>query len=179
MKTIIEYARGDVGVRESAGRNRSPRIDTYNLFVGNQLGDPYCAAAVSYWGACAAGSNFLRSGSSQEFRRWAARLGRLSFNAQDLNSWKGGLIGFTLEDDPDHGHVGLAEKRLTTDGVILKLQTIEANTGPAGAVEAQGGRDGEGVFQKIRTPSNDSSFKSGLQWWYVNLTGIRGCEYWA
>ncbi len=178
-KSIVDFARADTYVRESSGSNRSARIDQYNNFVGNPLGAPYCAAAVSYWGACAAGSNFFRSGSSQAFKRWAESQNRLSYDAQDMMSWAGALIGFTLEDDPAHGHIGIACRRLTTNGNIVRVGTIEANTGPAGSILPQGGRNGDGVYEKERPAYRDGAAHNGLIWWYIDLTGIRGCEVWV
>lgn len=180
MKTLLDFAVADLNVRESNGRNRSPRIDQYNRFVGNALGDPYCAAAVSYWGACAAGTNFFKSGSSQEFKRWALSQNRISYDAQDMMHWAAALFGFTLEDDSDHGHIGVVKGRLTdTSGNVKRFTTVEANTGPSGSILPQGGRNGDGNYTKSRQAFRDGVAHDGLIWWFIDLTGIPGCDYWV
>ena len=170
--TALESAMVDVtaGLRETGGKNRSPRIDAINRNVGNPLGSPYCAAGVSdaFRRAGAGRTDFPFSGSSQAIKRWFESHGLLSHDAQDLKHWRGALAGWT-DADGAHGHIFLVGQRFTDDsGHITSIGTAEYNTGP------DGGRDGDGAYSKHRIVPIDRGHKL----WFLNCSNIPGGAWW-
>lgn len=180
----------DAKVRETHGKNRSPRIDEINRSVGNALGSPYCAAGVSECFAKAArlvpdGKPFGgRSGSSQAIKRWFDAGGRLTYDAQKLLGWHGALFGWTNPEDPAHGHVGMVERRYTNaDGKVTEIGTVEYNTDAI-----KGDRDGDGVYRCRRrlcsdglwypVDSHGKTYGRGHKIYFMRTDGIAGGEWW-
>lgn len=161
----------DAKLRERNWKNRSSDIDKFNRFVGNRMGDPYCAAGVSYCFHLAKeklsdpGRTFPYCGASQGIKRYFKRLAFYSENAEDLKNWKGALFGWTLPDGA-HGHIGFVKGRLTDPcGNVIAIQTLEFNTSAA-----SGERDGEGAFRLHRTVPIDR----GHRLWFLNTTEFVG-----
>lgn len=181
----IEKAASYVGQRET-GRNRSKLIDMLNKFVGNPLGSPYCAAGVSY---CmhhqnTPGQGFPKTGSSQEFKRWAIKKKRFFTDPNELKTCKGALVGFTNEGDEGHGHIAFVEGRLTDpSGKVVGIRTIEFNS------DLGGDREGEGVYRLERHMIAPGKWQvenaqgelvgKVRQLWFVRLDGVLGGEWWT
>ena len=172
--SVIDIASKFVGKRETGGRNRSQIIDTLNEFVGNRLGDPYCAAGVSY---CLDQAKTLygpkdakipKTGSSFLMHSWFSQKGMDSKDPQDLLKWGGALGGWTNPDH--HGHVFLIEKRFTSmfglGKKVIALGTIEFNSNSAGS------RDGEGIVRNKRKVGSKD-------FWFCDISGLPGGSYWA
>lgn len=165
MQTLV-----DRGLQETDGRNRSPEIDTMNTFVGNPMGAPYCAAAVSYAFYLAAksgekGWRFPFSGGSLALFRSFDKLGMSSRDPQILRKWRGALGGWT-EADGRHGHIFFIKGRLTdASGKVVALQTLEANTSAQGHI-----REGDGFQERLR-PVEEVE-------WYLDTSRMRGGAWW-
>lgn len=184
--SAIDVAKAYVGKRETAGKNRADWIDRIVEEFHGRRGDPYCAYGVSHcFKAAGAGTEFPYTGSSQAIRRWFERKGLLSFHVQDLMGWKGALMGWTLADNPSHGHVGLVAARFTnTKGKILAIGDIEFNTDGV-----QGDRDGDGCYEVKRVLQRDGKFRpanpdgrlygAARTLWFCNTSDIPGGAWWA
>jgi hypothetical protein len=158
---LVDIARLDVGQRE-ASRNRGEYIKKYwpatNYPDGYINREPYCAAAMCYW---------LR-----EWLKLPEVLSALDMSRSEAENWrcklpaafgwtrwakeKGLLVATDREDFVLHtadlmvfdiSHIGLV-----TNDNDNSVNTIEANTG------ATGGRDGDGVFAKVRRRSEAKNF---------------------
>lgn len=157
-KKLVTIASRDVGQMETS-RNQGPAIRKFwpatSYPEGYRERQPYCAAAVAYWV-----SEWLKDSEviiaiceqydilPRQIESWrcksAAAFGWLDWarkkNVQILSDsilntlHTGDLMVF------DMSHIGIV-----TDDSKANIYTIEANTG------ATGGRDGDGIFQKVRT----------------------------
>jgi len=179
-KAAIDFARAyaDQKLREHGGKNRGVDIDKFNQFCKAALGSPYCASGLSYCFHKAAlsgadGTLLPYSASSQSFKKWAKKFGRLSYDPDAMLNWKGALFGWTNADKV-HGHIGLVEKRLTDHGQVVAISTIEFNTDAIA-----NDRDGDGCYRVKR-----SNFKNGRLWhkgkklWFIDVSGIAGGGWW-
>jgi len=158
---LVEIARHDVGDREIS-RNQSPVIKSYwpatNYKDGYNDRAPYCAAAVCAWvkrwlengdvlralGLTAPQAEKWRCKSPAAFGwiDWAREHGvRILSDSQNETLHTGDIMVF------DMSHIAI----LVNDW-DAHVQTIEANTGSAG------GRDGEGIFVKMRARSLARNF---------------------
>ena len=150
---LIEIAALDVGALESS-RNRGLAIKKFwpatNYQEGYQARAPYCAAACCYWlrewlrlpavaaayGKTPAELDGWRCQSAAAFSwlGWAKQRNlRILTNSYDEILHTGDIMVF------DMSHIGIV---VDDSGAMVSL--IEANTGPCG------GRDGEGIFRKVR-----------------------------
>jgi len=158
---LIDIAAKDVGALESS-RNRGPQINKFwsattypDGYIDRQ---PYCAAAMCYWvrewlrDPAVAAALSMKPGYTEAWRCKSAR-------AFDWIDWARRREVQILSDAPenrlrvgdimvfDMSHIGVVE-----DDKGSKVYTIEANTG------ANGGRDGDGVFRKVRDRSLARAF---------------------
>lgn len=128
-KPLIPIAMAELWVREESGKNDGKRVEEYLSTVGLKKGDPYCAAFVS-WVFKEAGYALPRTG-------WSPALfptSRLVKAAQP-----GNVFGIYFP----------AMKRIAHCGLVVGNQgdwitTVEGNT------DASGGREGGGVYQRLR-----------------------------
>lgn len=144
----------DEPVRE-VGRNTGPKIDTWLRFVNCKPGDPYCAAAISYWIVCGHGGLAV----IPTFRRSASALGLLvknpgltlgAFDAREALQRGEPLVG-AIDHGFGKGHALLA---YGMDG--SRILTYEANTGPGPDVPAKD-RDGQGCYPRSDRKFSDIS----------------------
>lgn len=154
-RKVAEVAARDVGVRETPpGSNDGPRIRSYLLTVGLSPGQPYCAAAVSYWVRQAASemgtkSLLLKSGSAMGLLR---RNPHLAFSPP-LTAFD--IPCIVVEDHGEgKGHVYIA---VGVDEATGEIQSIEANTNPAGS------RDGGGVWALNKRRTGDPKIAGFLR----------------
>lgn len=182
LESALDVARRDIlgprPVRETGGKNRSPRIDALNRGVGIPLGSPYCAAGVSAafreFAAAhpdASGTTFPYGGGSQAIRAEFARRGSLFVDPDRLLRCRGALFGWTNEDGA-HGHVGFVEGRLIDGARVVGIRTLEYNTSPRTK-----GRDGEGAYALTRVIAELRD--SHPRFWFVDVSGVRGGRWWA
>lgn len=166
---LIHIAQRDLGKVETS-RNRAPWILKYwpdtSYPDGYANREPYCAAACCHWlaqlGRDLAATGELRKtlgmGSAQ-FNRFRCKSAR----AFDWRDWgrKQGLHVLPGEERGkpgdfvvfDFSHIGLVVKDKGNH-----IETIEANTNSAGS------RDGDGVWQKLRSRSLVQCFVRVLDW---------------
>lgn len=134
QERALVQARLLLGIRESGGNNRGPKVDEIIRANGGALGEPWCGDFVAY---C-----YKRAGSKAVTRSWAAvrLLGGLAGlkKVHKRHLQPGDLVRFTFD------HVGMFE-RYSADGE--SIVTIEGNTGDANVSDGQGG---EGVERKTR-----------------------------
>ncbi|MET1057088.1 MAG: CHAP domain-containing protein [Pedobacter sp.] len=127
--TITEIANNELGVKELTCHNDGARVEAYLSVVKLKKGAPWCAAFVS-WVYQKAGFPKPRSGWSPDlFPR--SRLAR--------SALPGDVIGIYFPDLKRVAHVGIV---ISQKGDYI--YTTEGNT------TLQGGRDGDGVFRKVR-----------------------------
>lgn len=141
VNQFITLAEKDLYVREMK-RNSSPQIDQYLKYVGLNPGYAWCMAFSQYHynRSCISTNvaNTLIKGASvrtvyREMRMKGTRLP--SYRAGE----RGQLMCFQ-SGSTQYGHVAIVTGR-TGSG---SLKTVEGNTGP------DGGRDGDGVYRKVR-----------------------------
>lgn len=146
--TLLETARKYLYVREiPPNSNRAPEIDGWHKAVNCALGSPWCASFVSGVGVEALGVDrwpFLRSASVQAIVTWCEARKRTAAIAL---AKPGDLVAFYFPSHQRYAHIGIVSKRTKNF-----LTSLEGNTIPD---HAQGDtRDGYGVFEKVRTPSD-------------------------
>ena len=132
--------------------NRSPLIDSMNRYVGNPLGAPYCAAAVSY-AYYKAGNPFVKSGlarnlrTKQTYSAYDVFVGKKQVRKGDILIWQKG--------ETISGHAAVAKD----DWVGRSGPTDEGNTSPGNAGSQS---DGGGFWERWRTISPTSYFR--IKW---------------
>lgn len=150
------------------GSNRGPLIDQMLKSAGVGVGNPWCAAFVSWCFLQATGEKPpFNSASSQAIMRWFKKQGRFSTDPQDLLEWKGALFGWTNRDRI-HGHIGLIRARFTAEGRVVAIGTLEGNTNDGGS------RNGDGAYSLRRGVPVDGSHRL----WFLNTTGLPGGDFW-
>lgn len=147
----------DAELRETHGKNRSPRIDTFNKRTGVALGSPYCASGL--W--CAADDACKALGlknpipptaSSQAFRY--SSFVPAKYIRPDGSLGKKGDFG-VLQNvwDSGHGHLTIVSE----DQIKQPLfETGEYNTDAL-----TGDRDGDGAYNMTRSTIDRSMANSG------------------
>ena len=128
-KPLIPIAMAELWVREESGKNDGQRVEEYLSTVGLKKGDPYCAAFVS-WVFEQAGYNLPRTG-------WSPALFPTSRLVKAAEP--GNVFGIYFP----------AMKRIAHCGLVVGsrgdwITTVEGNT------NASGGREGGGVYQRLR-----------------------------
>ena len=156
-QALVEIAGKEVGTIE-AGRNTGKRIREYQAATDlGGTGWPWCAAFVCWcikqWGKNPAVREALKKNISQYetwrpktaaafgFEDWARKRG-LMVMGETAKLHTGDIIVF------DMSHVGI----VATDDEKKTIWTIEGNTGPSG------GREGDGVWNKVRQRKEARSF---------------------
>jgi len=158
---LVYIAKDDVGQIESS-RNQGPAMKRYwpatSYPEGYANREPYCAAAVCYWvrewlkdpevlsalGMTPTKAESWRCKSAGAFAwfDWAKKRGLLTMTDGAANTLHAGDIMIF-----DMSHIGIVFNDSGSE-----VFTIEANTGPTG------GRDGDGVWEKVRQRSLARNF---------------------
>jgi len=134
---IVDIARSQIGVRE-VGNNAGPRVEHYQRLVGIRKGDAWCMA-FTYFCFDSAGVYVVKSGWVPSWFPKAKLVVRQGYEIQQpLPGDVGGLYYRRLGR---YAHGFIIEK---WGNVVL---TIEGNT------NAQGARDGNGVWRRRRLKS--------------------------
>lgn len=146
---IVELIQKDVDneLRETDGKNRSERIDSFNTRAGAPLGSPYCASAG--WCAIDDACKELNlknpvkpTASSQKFRD-DKFIPKKYFRAHGELGRKGDVGVFQVVGDQTRGHyVTVAEDQ--TEANRNEFKTLEYNT------DGSGSRDGDGAYRMAR-----------------------------
>lgn len=132
--------------------NRSPLIDSMNRYVGNPLGAPYCAAAVSY-AYYKVGKPYVKSGLARNLRTkdtysaYDVFVGKRTVKKGDILIWQKG--------ETISGHAAVAKD----DWVGKSGKTDEGNTSPGNSGSQS---DGDGFWERWRTISPTSYFR--IKW---------------
>lgn len=141
---VVRIAQAEVGVREATGRNDGKRVEEYLACVGFKKGAAWCSAFVSWV--------FFKAGYGMPRTAWSPALfpkGRVIEIATSRNAprndkkwrdYKRGLVfGIYFSD----------LKRIAHCGILIRVkgewcETVEGNT------SSEGGREGDGVYRKLR-----------------------------
>lgn len=147
---IVEVARRFVGIRETS-KNRFPgdvKLWASTSYVeGWKNREPYCAAFVCHVVLLADLEELAmdfkprpRTPAVADWKTWARRAdsGVLIFT-DPAQAQAGDIVSFL----PHFSHIGIVAGGLWSNG---RLPTIEANT------DADGGREGDGIYEKTRAP---------------------------
>ena len=143
VEAVLVAALKERGVREVGGNNRGPRVEEYLRRVHWTPGAPWCAAFVGWCGSEALG------------KAWPLPLVPGTYTLLDFAHQHG-----WVRREPQRGLVFLvwsSARRSWHTGFIQSLvpggwRTIEGNTGP------DGGHDGDGVYEKVRTFTPKDTF---------------------
>lgn len=144
-----------VGVHEEGSNNHGRMVDLIER-ADSLAGDGYswCQSTQNYAWLKANGEPLAGGTASVYFFNAWARAGHARILAPFERPARGDHITFAWHGGGPYDHVGQIEKVLSV-GPILIVQTIEGNTGPAGAVSDPGtGRDG--VYRKRRVVARSS-----------------------
>ena len=126
---ILQIARSQLGVREATGKNDGARVEAYLSYTGNKKGEPWCASFVSWV--------FGKAGFTQPRTAWSPAL--FPKQRQILKPLPASLFGIFYPKLGRVAHCGLV---VANKGNWL--YTIEGNT------NANGAREGDGVYRKLR-----------------------------
>lgn len=126
-KEVVALAQREVGIMES-GENSGPRVDRYNAYVGLSK-VPWCASFVSW---C-----FREAGYTQPRTAWSPALFPSKRIVKD--PLVGMVLGIYFPELKRIAHCGIVE--VVRNDLVY---SIEGNT------NVNGGRDGIGVFRRIR-----------------------------
>jgi len=144
-EAVAKVYNAEIGTRELTGNNDGKRVEEYLAFVGFKKGASWCAAFVSWVGAQVKGVRYLVTA-------WSPSYGSSKFLVFKRGTkLKGvgqrgdvGTITGVVNGEWRISHVFFIDG-LTKDGKLYR--TVEGNT------NSQGGRDGNGVFARLRSPN--------------------------
>lgn len=146
----------DAELRETGGKNRSPRIDSFNKRVGVAMGSPYCASGgwCAIDDACKAlgiKNPVKPTAESQDFRR--SSFVPAKFLRPEGSLGKKGDVGvLQVSGDSGHGHHTTLREDQSSQPYF---KTVEYNT------DGSGTRDGDGAYAMTRSTVDKSSTNSG------------------
>ncbi|MEJ7556692.1 MAG: peptidoglycan-binding protein [Pedobacter sp.] len=128
-KRLIPIALAELWVREESNKNDGKRVEEYLAVVGLKKGEPYCAAFVSWV--------FKQAGHASPRTGWSPALFPTTRLVKAVAP--GNVFGIYFP----------ALKRIAHCGLVVSsrgdwITTVEGNT------DASGGREGGGVYQRLR-----------------------------
>lgn len=161
---IVEIINRDIAakLRETHGKNRSPRIDSFNKRAGVPMGSPYCASA----GTCAIADavaelsevlgvklkNPVRiTAASQDLRRTSFVPAKYIRKEGSLGK-KGDVGVLQTISDSSRGHYVTLSKDQESQPTF---DTVEYNT------DSGGSRDGDGAYARVRSTVDGSRANAG------------------
>ncbi len=156
---IVSIIQSDVDapLRETDGKNRSPRIDDFNRRAHAYPGDPYCASGgwVAIDDACRALgliNPVPPTSSSQAFRK-TAFVPLKYIRAAGSLAKKGDAGILQTVTDPNKGHyVTVSEDQVS----FPRFKTVEYNTDAV-----SGDRDGDGAYAMVRSMMSRTKENAG------------------
>ena len=139
---LIKVAESQVGVREKTGKNDGKEVRMYLRETGLTEGYAWCAAFVTW---CHNQMNIPNPESawSPDWFRSNVVYRRNHIRIKPYESRGGEVIGLYYDNLKRVGHVGIIVQEHK-----LHYITVEGNTG------GDGGREGDGVYRKIRRKEN-------------------------
>ena len=135
--SIINIASSQIGVRETTGNNDGTQVEAYLKVTKLPRGNPYCAAFISWV--------FKEAGFAAPRTAWSPALFPTARSTLKPNS--ADVLGIYSSKLKRIAHAGLVERR-QNNWII----SIEGNT------NADGGREGDGVYRKWRHVSTIAKF---------------------
>ena len=134
--SVLDIARGEIGVSEQGGNNRGQRVEEYQRAANGRAGEAWCASFVSWCfvKACEAmGQPNPMTPSRGALRVW--------HQAPPATKSKTPTIGsiFVIDHGKGKGHVGFVESVTRTH-----IVTVEGNTNDGGS------REGDKVLRRSR-----------------------------
>lgn len=150
---VITVASGLIGLRETHGANRAPRIDEMNRLTGVPMGSPWCASANAWiYNQAGVPGNWPRSAWSPDWVKsptWTRERGGRAPKPGDA-------FGIWFATHGRVAHTGLVEQWGDTF-----VTTLEGNTGASGSV-GESDRDGDGYYRKRRLRSQIYSVRDWI-----------------
>jgi hypothetical protein len=135
--TLVDIARSQIGIRETTGNNDGREVEAYLKVTKLPKGNPYCAAFVSWV--------FREAGFAAPRTAWSPAL--FPTARSTLHPKPADVLGIYSSKLKRIAHAGLLERR-QNNWII----SIEGNT------NADGGREGDGVYRKWRHVSTIAKF---------------------
>jgi len=135
---LVQVAESQVGVREQTGNNDGPEVEQYLRSVKLGKGYAWCAAFVT-WCHDQAGIDNPQSAWCPDWFRYNVVYKKNKPTLQEFKAKPGQVFGLYFESKRRVAHVGLI-----TGESRFSYETIEGNT------DGSGGREGDGVYKKIR-----------------------------
>lgn len=148
------------GIVEVGGANAGHAVERIQKRTGNRKGDAWCASYVAEAGAAFLARRWplVLSGSCDDLLRQARKEGWLKDGPPAIGDVF--LVMRTKTDAIHTGFVtGISRETPGRGPHTVAFDTIEGNTNPAG------GREGYGVFRRVRGDADDRALKAGL--WYA------------
>ena len=153
---IVELIQKDVlsKLRETEGKNRSPRIDFFNWRVGAALGSPYCASGA--WSAIQDACDALGLKNPVPATAWSQAFRISTFTpkryirAVSALGQKGDVGVYKVDGDDDRGHLVTVSEDQKSHPYF---STLEYNT------DGSGSRDGDGCYGMVRSTIGETSDK--------------------
>ena len=138
---ILPIARSQLHVREKSGHNDGPAVEKYLTYTGNRKGDPWCASFVSWV--------FGQAGYTAPRTAWSPALFPTAKRTK------------VVQPAVVFGIYFAAQQRIAHVGLVIQMRgnwlyTIEGNT------DVSGGREGDGVYRKLRHVKTISAFANWL-----------------
>jgi hypothetical protein len=157
QEAILDIAQGYVGERESKGSNRSDNIDKWNKFTNVPMGSPYCASFISYVLYEAKIKNAPKTA-------WSPSMVARD-NVPFSKIAPADVFGMYFSSKKRIAHVGFIKD---PEYSSTMLQTTEANTSPQAGQGSASDRDGDGVWNKLRSKKlmRNSNNKYSRYWDY-------------
>lgn len=126
---LLNIARSQIGIREATGNNDGTQVEAYLKVTNLPKGNPWCAAFISWV--------YQKAGFEKPQTAWSPALFPMA--RRTLNPQPADVLGIYSLKLKRIAHAGLVERR--QDNWII---AIEGNT------NADGVRDGDGVYRKWR-----------------------------
>ena len=149
---VVASATSHIGMRETHGSNRSPKIDEMNRLTGVPMGSPWCASWNAYHYQAGSVRSFPKSAWSPDWvasPTWTrAKAGRTPL--------PGDAFGIWFSDRNRIAHTGIIESWGSDVAV-----TLEGNTGPSGSM-GEADRNGDGSYRKRRMKSTIHSVRNWI-----------------
>jgi hypothetical protein len=136
-RDLVAIYTAEIGVTESGGNNRGPRVEEYLAATGLPGGNPWCAAFVRW--------SFDQAGLKTDITAWSPT----AYDRKKVvwkNGWKdefrqGQVFTIYYSRLGRIGHTGFAD-RMVNENLV---ETVEGNTNDGGS------REGDGVYRKKRS----------------------------
>lgn len=142
---LISEAKKWLGVTEKGGNNKGPEVEAFQRAVdGKAQGEPWCMSFVQFCLIKTGGDLIARS-------EHCLTVWNRTDKAQRIPEPRSGCLMIWRHKGSDQGHVAIVEFT-GLDGI----HTIEGNTAPH---RREVTREGDGVYQLIRSPKGEGTME--------------------